>query len=179
MTQQLEEPRVAARGPLLAADADRKAKRQVGPAGFERYAAIGFWAAGLVLLFGTAVDLSILWVFQRQDAPTWEFVAISNTLEAFPRLVLGFGLLYPALHFQRGLTVGSVRTLSTMLVLLGVAAAVLGVLEVTDYFVLQRQASPQTLPVLKSTTLKAATLGGAFFVILTTLGVLGWRRPRS
>ena len=171
---------MARRSPIITDTAPSDARR-VGPdrSGFERHAALGLWAAGLVLILGTVIDLAILWVLQRQAVPTWEFVAISNTLEAYPRLVLGFGLLYPALFFQRWGSVGGYRVLSSLLFLLGIGAAVLGVLEVTDYFVLRAEASPQTLPFLQSTAMKASALAGIFFLVLATVGVLGWRRPRT
>lgn len=171
---------VAPRSPIVAdASASQSTRTPSDRSAFERHAAIGLWAGSLVLILGTAVDLAILWVVQRQAVPTWEFVAIANTLEAYPRIALGLGLAFPAIHLQHWGSRGAYRVLASLLILMGVAAAALGVLEMTDYFVLRAEASPQTLPFLRSTALKAATLGGMFFVVLTTLGVLGWRRPKS
>lgn len=176
-----KEKKPTTRAPLMAAESERPKSGRSGAdrASFERHAAIGLWAAAALLLVGTAIDLGTLWVLQRQAVPTWEFVAIGNTIEAYPRIMLGIGLLFPALYFQRWTSLKIYRTLSALLLLLGIGALTLGVLEVTDYLVLRQQASPQALPVLRSTALKAVTLSGAFFVILTTLGLFGWRRPRS
>lgn len=172
---------MATRTPLLRSEPDRTpvSKPAAESTNLEGHAAVGLWAASLLLLIGTAVDLGTLWLLQRQDLPTWEFVAIGNTIDAYPRIVLGFGLLFPAVHFQRWGSVAVYRVLSTGLLLLGLAALGLGLLEFTDYLALRPQAGEQAFAVLRSTTLKAVTLSGAFFVILTALSIVGWRRPRA
>ena len=56
--------------------------------------------AGLVYFVGSLIDLGILWLGQRQAGLQWEFVAITNTADAMPRLILALALLYLGVHLR-------------------------------------------------------------------------------
>ena len=147
-------------------------------AGFERHAAIGFWIASIPLFIGNFIDLGTLWLLQRQSGPAWEFIAIGNTIDAYPRLALALGLMYPAVYFQKWNRVAVYRALSALLIVFALSAALLGVMQFMDFLVLRRQATPDSLALLRSTMIKGVGLSGVFFLLLGFFGLAGFRRPR-
>lgn len=147
---------------------------------FARHGARGLWAAAAVLLLGTAVDLFVLWGLQFQASMQWEFVAIVNTLEAYTRLVLGVGLAYGALVFSRSSSLWAYRSAGALMLLLGLAAATLSLLLITDYYPLSRFADGQGVAqgALTVTAVKGLLLGGVYSLVLIPLGILNLRKPR-
>lgn len=142
-------------------------------------ASLGAIAAGTVLLTGSVVDLGILWLLQRQDSPQWEYVAIANTLEAVPLVLIGLALLYAALAFRRVEGMLGYRLLAGAMLLLGLTGAALAALVVTSYLAIVRVVQqPEAVLMLQSVALKSVVLGGLYFLVLTPLGALGLRRPR-
>lgn len=137
------------------------------------------WASGAVFFIGSALDLLILWFFQRQSQPQWEFVAISNTVDALPRFAIAIAFFYLALHLRRSAALGGYRAVGFLSLLLGLGGATLTALIITDYFALAAiaRAQPQAMHMLKSLTLKTGALGILFFLIFTPLGFQSMRRP--
>lgn len=155
--------------------------RTGGPTAIQRHAALGAWAASGMFMVGSIIDVGVLWLLQRQDQPQWEFVAIANTLDAFPRFALAIALLYAALYFGRSSSIAVYRVAAVGLVFLGLAAAALGALMVTDYFALAKLAGqqPQALEMIRTTSIRAVILSGVYVILLVPLGIIGLRRPKS
>ncbi len=144
-----------------------------------RQAAYVLWAAAGLFLIGSAIDLGVLWILQRQPTTGWEFVALQNTLEAFPRFMLGFAFLSVALYLGRPRPETGLRLLGATMLVLAVTAAALGALVAMDYLVLARMVDPRVplaARVLKIAALKAVALSGADTLVLGVFGVLGIRR---
>ncbi len=143
-----------------------------------RHAAYALWAAGALFLLGSVVDLAVLWVLQRQPTTGWEFVALQNTLEAFPRFMLGFAFISVALYLARPRPEGGLRLIGATMLLLAVTAAALGALVAMDYLVLARMVDPRVplaARVLKIATLKALALSGVDTLVLGSFGLMGVR----
>jgi hypothetical protein len=146
----------------------------------ERLAAVGALAAGLVMLVGTAVDLGVLWFLQRQAGAQWEYVAIANTLESAPRIVLGIAFLYGALHLFGVRALGAYRALAGLMITFGLFAAGMGAIITTSYFALASMVTqPEAYVMLRSIAIKAIALSGLYFIVLVPLGIIGLRRPRT
>ncbi len=145
------------------------------------HVARGLWFMAAVLLIGSLVDLGVLWGLQRQNQPQWEFVAISNTLDAFPRFVLAMAGAYLALFVTKSTSLFAFRVMAVFAVMLGLASAALGALLITDYFALAKLAAAQTpiLVALKSAMVKGGALSLFFTLASLGIGIFGWRRPRS
>jgi purine-cytosine permease-like protein len=71
------------------------------------------------------------------------------------------------------------RFYATILLLLGLAGAVIGALVLTDYFVVRGSVEPRGQRVFMSMALKALTLSALHVLILVPVGVLGLRRPKG
>jgi len=146
---------------------------------FAPLAARGLWAAAIILVVGTAFDLGILWLAQRQDTLQWEFVATTNTIEAFARPVIALGLMYAALSLGRIGSLAAYRAMAVFALLLGVGGALLGTLLLLDYLALSGSVNPEGIAVFRSTVAKAGTLALLYFVILVPVGIMGLRRPKN
>lgn len=146
---------------------------------FIRHGARGLWAGAAVLLLGSTVDLLVLWGLQFQANLQWEFVAIVNTLEAYTRLVLGVSLMFAALAIGRSASVLWYRAVAILLLVLGLAAGVMGVLLLTDYFPLSQIAEGQAgaRGALTVTAAKGLMLSAVYTCVLVPLGILGLRKP--
>ncbi|HEX7050643.1 MAG TPA: hypothetical protein VF188_10610 [Longimicrobiales bacterium] len=167
---------VSTRSPIVPHATPRASE---GVAAFAPHVGLAMLAAGLGYLIGSIIDVGVLWGLQRQAVPQWEFVAIGNTLEAFPRFTMALAFLYGALYFRRSERVAAYRVLAVGLLLGGIAAAALGALLLTDYLALARVAAGQAgaLDLLRTTTFKGLALSGLFTVTLVPIGLLGLRRP--
>lgn len=139
----------------------------------------GLWAGAGVLLLGSAIDLAVLWGLQFQSSLQWEFVAIVNTLEAYTRLVLGVALIFAALAVGRTTSLARYRVAGILFLALGIVAAALGFLLLTDYFPLSRMAENQAAArnALTVTAAKGLMLSGVYTIVLVPLGILGLRKP--
>lgn len=144
---------------------------------FTGHVSLGMAAAGFALLVGSSLDLGILWLAQRESVPQWEFVAIANSLEAFPRFAIALSLLYASLYFRGSDSLAAFRALGFGLVLLGILGGVLGTLMVLDYLTLQGQVAAEGLAAFRSTALKALVLSALYVLLFCPLGLLGLRRP--
>lgn len=166
--------------PVLVA---RPAARPSGaaPEGFSRHAARGAWAGAAVLVLGNLIDLGVLWGMQFQANPQWEFIATMNTLEAYTRFTLGIALAYAALFMSRSTALWKYRVAAASMLFLGIAAVLLGLVLLNDYFALARLAQGQTeaTGALVITATKGMLLSGLFTVVFIPLGILGLRRPRT
>lgn len=131
--------------------------------------------AGLVYLVGSLVDLGVLWFLQRQPGLQWEFVAVTNTANAFPRLILAVGLIYGALAFSASEMVVLYKLMAVFLVALGVVSAIVGGLTVLNYLSLSDATTGATG--LRSSTVKTLALCTMYFVLLVPVGIMGLKRP--
>ncbi|MEQ9400450.1 MAG: hypothetical protein RJQ04_14905 [Longimicrobiales bacterium] len=139
------------------------------------HAARALGVAGLVYLVGSLVDLGVLWFLQRQPGLQWEFVAVTNTANAFPRLILAVGLIYGALAFSASEMAVLYKLMAVFVVGLGVVAAMLGALTLLNY--LSLSAATSAAATLRSTTVKTLVLCGLYFVLLVPVGVMGLKKP--
>jgi len=130
---------------------------------------------GIVFLVGTAVDLGVLWILQRQETIQWEFVALTRTMDGFPRLVLAAALLYAGMSFTEGWN-RTRKAVSSFVVVLGLAAGGIGVLIAMDYTSLAEGINEQARPALRSSALKTLVLSGLHFLVLLPAGVIGFRK---
>ncbi len=150
-----------------------------GLAAFAPYVSRALWAGGIILLVGTAIDLGILWFAQRQDSMQWEFVAITNTVEAFARPVIALALMYAAFYFSESQPLVLLKVLAVFAVALGLAGGLLGVLLATDYLALVRSVAPEAQAVFRSTVFKAGALAATYLVVLVPIGVMGLKKPKT
>jgi hypothetical protein len=156
--------------------------RSAGLAERERasLAAVGVFAAGFVMLVGSMLDLGILWLLQRQSNPQWEYVAVANTMEAVPRLVLGLGLLYAAVYLAGVGRMWVYRAFAATLVFLGLFSLACGGLILTSYLALAKMVTePEAYAMLRSVAIKALGLSSLYVAVLIPAGIWGMRRPRQ
>jgi ABC-type phosphate transport system permease subunit len=69
--------------------------------------------------------------------------------------------------------------LAVLLILLGIAGAVIAAMMISDYFVLRDSVVPEQHKGFAGMLFKTLTLGGLHLVLLVPIGVLGVRRPRG
>jgi hypothetical protein len=146
----------------------------------EQNAARALWAGGLIYLIGSLADLATLWIINRiPDNPDWEFTALANTLDGTPRIVLAVAMIWVALHIRGSNSLVIQRLMGVLLLLLGVAGAIMGAMVIADYFVLREAVAPPDQKLFLSITLKALTLSALHLLVLVPVGVLSVRRPRG
>lgn len=134
-------------------------------------------AAGILMLLGSLVDLGTLWILQRESSPQWEFAAISNTVDAIPRLVFALGFLVLALYFKENATVLGYRLIAVGFLLIGAGSLALGGLIAMSYFPLAKLATqPEVYTMLRSITIKTLALSGIYFLVTVPIGLAGLRR---
>jgi hypothetical protein len=152
----------------------------LAPDAFARHAARGLWAGGLVMLLGSFIDLAVLWGLQFQPNPQWEFVATMNTLEGYIRFAIGIAFIYAGLYVGRSTSLWKYRTVAAFTLLLGIAAALLGLVLLNDYYALSRLTQDQTqaMGALVTSVTKGVMLSGLFTVVFVPLGIMGLRKPR-
>ena len=147
----------------------------VGPDGRAFLAGLALFVVAFVFVLGTAIDFTTLWFFQRQDQPTWEFVALSSIAEGLGRPILGLGLMYAGSYLagwrQKWLQV----LLSLASLFLGVVALAVTALIGTDYVVLAPLVEGTQLISMKVIAIKAALLGVVYGMALIPLGIVGFR----
>ncbi len=140
-----------------------------------------FTAAGVILVLGAIVDLVALWVFQRQDTVQWEFVALGTTTNTYPVLVISAALFYGALAMSGSDSRGKYRLAAGYVLVLGLFALTIGFLIGTNYLAVQRGArvTAEAAPVFKSLLMKSGGTSLLIGVVMTVVGVLGLRTPKS
>jgi hypothetical protein len=173
MASRIEEPM----RPLVVNTAKLSAAH--APQGFRRHASLALTGTGLIFLLGTLLDFVILWTFQRQTVPQWEFTALASLAEGLPRLVLAIALLYAALYTRESTSLLLYRLLALGLIMIGLIGAIAGALMLTDYFVLRRQVNAEVTDLFRSMTFKTLALCAMYVFILLPIGVLGLRRPST
>jgi hypothetical protein len=168
-------------GVRVGRSAAKHAATQENVSGFGQHAARGAWAGAAVLLLGSIIDLGVLWILQFQASPQWEFVATMNTLEAYTRFSIAVALIYAALYMGRSISLWKYRAAAAFMLLLGLAAIVLGLVLVNDYFALGRiaQGQEEATGAMVVTVAKGLLLSGMFAVVFIPLGIMGLRRPRT
>ena len=153
--------------------------RAVTADAFSAHIVRGLWLGAGVLLLGSFIDLAVLWGLQFEGNPQWEFVASINTLEAYTRFGIAIALVYAALYAGRSTALWLYRLIGACVLLLGLVAAVLGLILVNDYFVLARLAGDQANSGLVVSVTKGILLSGTFTLLMVPIGILGLRRPRK
>jgi hypothetical protein len=146
--------------------------------GISRRAGIALFAVSAVLAAGRLFDIGVLWVAQRQNSPQWEFMALSNTLDVMPGLVLAVGVAYCALQIMGSTSLVGYRLLAAVMVLLGLGSAAIGAMLATDYFAMVRYADARALGLLKTTAFRGMILSGMFFLLLIPAGVFAFTKPK-
>ncbi len=146
---------------------------------YERPVSLALYAVAALFVGGTLLDLGVLWIAQRQTGAQWEFVAISSTVEAIPRLALGVGMAYVALYVSQSASTLAYRGLALALVLVGVFGAALGALMLTVYFPIARIVQPESVQLFRSTVIKAVGLSALYTIALVPIGIHGLRGPKS
>ena len=142
------------------------------------YASRALWATGIIYFVGTLVDLGILWIIQRQAGVQWEFVALTNTVEAWPQLILSVALCYAGFALAGSESLGLQRTLAAVSLLLGIGGVVFGALETLNYLTLAASASGTGTNLILSAFVKTMILCGLYVLLFIPLGILGFKRPR-
>lgn len=146
----------------------------------ERNAARALWAGGLIYLIGSFADLAAMWIINRVPGnPDFEFTALANTLDGTPRIVLAVAMIWVALHIRGSNSLMIQRLMGILLILLGIAGAIMGAMVIADYFVLRGSVAPPDQKLFVSITLKALTLSALHLLVLVPVGVLSVRRPRG
>ncbi|HEX6211667.1 MAG TPA: hypothetical protein VF136_12875 [Methylomirabilota bacterium] len=148
-------------------------------ASFRRAASWALWGTAIVFLVGSVLDLVILWLFQRQPNPQWEFTAVAISAEGLPRILLGVALAYGALQLRDSASLLAYRLLAVGLIAVGVIGAVLGGLMLSDYFILRSSVNPEAVGVFRSGVFKTLALCAMYVFVLLPVGVAAWRRPRG
>lgn len=143
-----------------------------------RAVAMVLWAVAIIYLIGTILDLGILWVLQRQDNVQWEFVAVTRTVEGWPRMILAVAAAFLALYVRGNSSRIAFGLLGAVLIVLGLGGAGLGALAVMEYLPLHRMAEGAGADMLRSSTVKTLTLSALYFLLLVPAGVLALRGPR-
>jgi hypothetical protein len=137
------------------------------------------YGIGLIFLVGTIIDLAVLWIGQRQPSPQWEFVAIANTAEAFPRIGIAVAMTYLGLWIGGAPQAWVYRSLGAILMVLALVNLGLGAMLAMDYIALAGGVTGEAAALLKSTTFKTVALCGLYGVVCFTLGILGIRTAES
>lgn len=143
---------------------------------FSRPAGRALWVAGLVYLLGSLLDFFVLWVLQNPGGSMqYEFVALTNTAEGFPRLIVAAALIYGGLHISGFEGTWAYRLLAGFLVALGLAAlAMLAVLGL-NYAGISSAVSPEGRSVFRASVIKTGLLSLMYATALLPLGILAFR----
>lgn len=144
-----------------------------------RAAAAALWAAAIIYLAGTILDLGILWIGQRQDAIQWEFVALSRTVEATPRFAMAFAFAFGAVYVGGAGSAFLGRVLAVGLALVGVAGAGFAALAIMEWLALRDAINPEAVQAFGSTTLKNVVLGCLYLFVMVPAGIIAFRAYRS
>jgi len=129
--------------------------------------------AGLVYFVGSLIDLGILWLGQRQAGLQWEFVAITNTADAMPRLILALALLYLGVHLRGSGNGPMAKVLPSLMLLLGLVAVALGGLMTLNYFQLSGTVEGEAVALLRTSVIKTVSLCALYSVTLLPLSIRG------
>ncbi len=168
------------RPPLVVAGGER-APLRIGPTadGYGRHISYACRAAGIIFLLGAVLDVIVLWGFQHGEGPGWEFTALASTIEGTPRIALGAALIAIGLYVRGSTSLWQYRLLGLALLITGIGGAIVGVMLLSDFFILRRDIDPTQLAMFNSVVFKALALSGLHAVVLVPLGVLSMRRPRG
>lgn len=142
---------------------------------FSGVASRALWVAGLVYLLGSLLDLGILWIGQNAGTTQFEFVALTRTVEGFPRLIVATALIYGGLYLGGSASLWAYRLLAIWLLVLGLAAlAVLG-LTGLNYASISGTVAEEGRPLFRTTVIKTGGLSLLYVLSLLPLGFLGFR----
>ena len=128
---------------------------------------------------GSLVDLGVLWLGQRQPGVQWEFVAVTNTAQAWPRFVMGVAFAYLGAHVGSKSADWVFRSLGGLTLLLGVGAAALGGLAALNTVTMLNGVTGQGSAMIKVASAKTLILCALYVILLVPLGIMGLRGPKS
>lgn len=154
-------------------------KKKDFPRDFAKPTGRVLWVAGLIYLLGSLLDFFVLWVLQNQGGVQFEFVALSNTAEGFPRLIVATALIYAGLHISGVNRVWAYRTLAALLVVLGLAALAMLALLGLNYATISSAVTPEGRGLFRSTVVKTGLLNLMYVTALLPLGILGFRTRKT
>lgn len=133
---------------------------------------------GLVYLLVSVVDVTILWIGQRQDTLQFEFVALSRTAEAYPRFIVSTSLVLAGLWILRSGALWAYRTLAVWMLVLGFGAISIFGLQVLNYLSIASQVVPESKIIFRSQIIKTGLVTSLYAIAFLPLGVLGLRTRR-
>lgn len=136
-------------------------------------------AAGVIYLVGSLVDFGILWLLQRQDTLQWEFVALVQTAEGFPRLVLGAALILAGSSLRGVPARWTHRAIGALVVLLALGAAAIGALAGLNYLSMAGSLQGEAGGLFRSASVKTVALSALYVCVLLPAGIAGLRVGRS
>jgi len=164
---------------VIVGPAREAARGRVAANALAGYAARALFATGIIFLLGSLADIMVLWVLQRQPDPQSEFTSLVLTIEGTPRIALAVALLVTGNYLRGTSSVVMQRFCALILLLLGLAGAVIGALVLTDFFVVRGSVDAEGQRVILSMALKGLTLSALHVLVLVPIGVLGLRRPKG
>jgi hypothetical protein len=134
--------------------------------------------AGVVYLVAIVVDVSILWLGQRQEGLNFEFVALNRTAEAFPRFILATALIYTGLALTRTISLPLYRAMAGWVLVLGTMALIVVTLTILNYLSMASTVTPEAKAIFRSAVVKTGGLGALYVLFLIPLGIVGFRTRR-
>jgi hypothetical protein len=134
--------------------------------------------AGVVYLVAIVVDVSILWLGQRQEGLNFEFVALNRTAEAFPRFILATALIYAGLALTRTISLPLYRAMAGWVLVLGTMALIVVTLTILNYLSMASTVTPEAKAIFRSAVVKTGGLGALYVLFLIPLGIVGFRTRR-
>lgn len=141
---------------------------------FSGVASRALWVAGLVYLLGSLLDLGILWIGQNAGNAQFEFVALTRTVEGFPRLFVATALIYGGLYIGGSDALWAYRLLAVWLLVLGLAALAVLALTGLNYASISGSVTEEGRPLFRTTVIKTGGLSLLYVVSLLPLGFLGF-----
>lgn len=141
---------------------------------FTGVASRALWVAGLVYLLGSLLDLGILWLGQNTGNVQFEFVALTRTVEGFPRLFVATALIYGGLYLGGSHALWAYRALAAWLLFLGVAALAVLALTGLNYASISGTVTEEGRALFRTSVVKTAGLSLLYVVSLLPLGILGF-----
>lgn len=130
--------------------------------------------AGLVYLIGTLFDLGILWIAQNDGSIQFEFVGLTRTAEAFPRLFVATALVYLGVYLVGTAKPAVYRLLAVWVIGLGLAALALLALLGLNYASISANVTEEGRTAFRTAIVKTGGLGILYVISLLPLGILGF-----
>ncbi len=133
---------------------------------------------GSAFLVLGAAELFFLWIPLQVGNAAWEFAAVSRTLDAFPMVALGLGLLaYAVLTDPDSDKAGALRTCWVFAIVALLVLALAAVYATAAPAVL-RATPPEALDGLRRTLLKSSLQLLVYAFVFSAVTLTIWKRTR-